>query len=177
MLRMIREVRRELLRPSPQLTPERVLFIQSPAFTRSDAWVRLRYDFMRDQDGRCRCCGRRSTDGVKVNADHILPRRTHPALALCYTNLQVLCSLCNRGKGNRDRTDWRFRDSTGTQKVAPFTTPPPSCPACRAVMKRRDGGHGVFWGCSRFPVCRATRPCDDPVPRDRRSRSRVPRRR
>jgi Topoisomerase DNA binding C4 zinc finger/HNH endonuclease len=168
MPRMIREVKRELLRPPLKLAPEQVQFIQSPAFTRSDAWVRLRYDFMRDHDGRCRCCGRRATDGVKVNADHILPRRTHPQLALCYANLQVLCGPCNRGKGNRDRTDWRFRGPSAISQIDPPSTAAPRCPACRAAMNRREGPHGCFWGCSRFPVCRATRPCDDRAPRDRR---------
>jgi hypothetical protein len=63
--------------------------IVSLGFIRSDAWVRLRYDFMRDRDGRCQCCGRGAADGVKVNVDQIHPRRTHPQLALCYANLQV----------------------------------------------------------------------------------------
>ena len=45
------------------------------------------------------------------------PRKTHPQFALCYANLQVLCSSCNRGKGNRDRTDWRYR-------------PAPAAPTC-----------------------------------------------
>ena len=40
---MLREVRREVLRPAPVLSPERVRFVRSPGFTRSDAWVCLRY--------------------------------------------------------------------------------------------------------------------------------------
>lgn len=159
MLRMIREVKRELLRAPPQLSAERVQFIQSPGFTRSEAWVQLRYDFMRDRDGRCQCCGRSAADGVKVNVDHIHPRRTHPELALCYANLQVLCGPCNRGKANRDHTDWRFRRPAVRAMPAPAAVP--LCPVCGTPMRRRDGPRGAFWGCARFPVCRATRPCDD----------------
>ena len=29
------------------------------------------------------------------------------ALALVTSNLQILCSLCNKGKSNWDQTDWR----------------------------------------------------------------------
>jgi 5-methylcytosine-specific restriction endonuclease McrA len=36
----------------------------------------------------------------------VKPRRTHPSRALDLSNLQVLCSTCNWGKGNR-RDDWR----------------------------------------------------------------------
>jgi len=42
MLRAIREVKRLLLRKPPRLPEERGRFIQSAAFTRSDAWVWLR---------------------------------------------------------------------------------------------------------------------------------------
>jgi len=178
MLRVIREVKRELLRNPPQLPAERVQFIQSPAFTRSDAWVRLRYDFMRDREGRCQCCGRGAADGVKVNVDHIRPRRTHPQLALCYGNLQVLCGPCNRGKGNRDHTDWRFRRRAVTVAAVPIEAAAPLCDACRVPMRLRDGSRGRFWGCPRFPACRVTRPCADrpAVTRDRRRRRGPPRR-
>ena len=98
MLRMLREVKCELLRLPVRLSNAQIRFIASPAFTRSGEWVRLRYDFMRDHDGRCECCGRRGLDGVQVNVDHILPRRTHPQFALCYANLQVLCGPCNRAR-------------------------------------------------------------------------------
>ncbi|MBV8574514.1 MAG: topoisomerase DNA-binding C4 zinc finger domain-containing protein, partial [Acetobacteraceae bacterium] len=111
-------------------------------------------------------------DGRKVNVDHIQPRKTHPQFALTYANLQVLCTACNRGKGNRDRTDWRYRAPTI-----------PTCPACRAPMQRRVGPHGPFWGCSRFPACRATRPenylaaAAQPPQRQQRARSAVTTRR
>jgi 5-methylcytosine-specific restriction endonuclease McrA len=37
----------------------------------------------------------------------IKPRKTHPHLALSVSNCQILCSDCNKGKGNWDDTDWR----------------------------------------------------------------------
>ena len=69
---MLREVGRELTRPPRVLTPACVRFIASKAFTRSDAWIRLRYDVMRDQGGRCQCCGRGVAGGRKVDVDHIV---------------------------------------------------------------------------------------------------------
>ena len=155
-LRSFDDTERELLRSPPVLTTEQIEFIKSPAFTRSAEWARLRYDFLRDHDARCQCCGRGQADGRKINVDHIHPRRSHPQFALTYANLQVLCSTCNKGKGNRDRTDWRFRRQN--PRAAPQEPDIPPCPVCQAPMQRRSGARGAFWGCPRFPECRGTRP-------------------
>lgn len=57
---------------------------------------------------RCECCGASpQKHGVRLNVDHIKPRRFFPELALDETNTQVLCEDCNHGKGNWDQTDWR----------------------------------------------------------------------
>jgi 5-methylcytosine-specific restriction endonuclease McrA len=52
---------------------------------------------------------------VRINVDHIKPRKLFPHLALSLDNLQTLCSPCNHGKGNWDMTDWR--DAEPTQEV------------------------------------------------------------
>jgi HNH endonuclease len=109
--RILREAGVEVVRPARKLPRSWQRFVRSKRFARSRLWSCLRYDFLRDQDGRCRCCGHGSTDGSRLNVDHILSRKTHPQLALAYANLQLLCSTCNQGKGNRDGTDWRFRSN------------------------------------------------------------------
>jgi 5-methylcytosine-specific restriction endonuclease McrA len=81
-------------------------WINSSAFLASQEWIELRYRVLRESNGRCCLCGCGAADGAKLNVDHIKPRRTHPSLALARSNLQVLCTLCNRGKGNR-ADDWR----------------------------------------------------------------------
>ena len=53
------------------------------------------------------CCGKTPFDGVLMNVDHIKPRKTHPQLALEFDNLQVLCNICNKDKGNKHTTDYR----------------------------------------------------------------------
>jgi 5-methylcytosine-specific restriction endonuclease McrA len=58
----------------------------------------------------CECCGASRLDGVRIHVDHIKPRKLFPALALSEANLQVLCEVCNHGKGNWDQTDWRADD-------------------------------------------------------------------
>jgi 5-methylcytosine-specific restriction endonuclease McrA len=154
-LRSFHDIERELFRAPPVLTAAQIAFIQSPAFTRSPKWARVRYDFLRDHDALCQCCGRGAADGRKINVDHIHPRRSHPQFALTYANLQVLCSTCNKGKGNRDRTDWRFRQRNPPKSQQPDIPP---CPLCQAPMQLRSGARRPpFWGCSRFPDCRGTR--------------------
>ncbi len=93
-------------------------WINSNAFFASQEWIELRYLVLRQGDGRCCLCGRGAADGAKLNVDHIKPRRTHPSLALTRSNLQVLCSLCNRGKGNRT-DDWRRPPSLARPWLVP----------------------------------------------------------
>lgn len=65
-------------------------------------------EVLKERGRRCECCGASPSDGVTViNVDHIKPRARYPELALVKANLQVLCSVCNHGKGNWDETDWR----------------------------------------------------------------------
>lgn len=76
-------------------------------FLESFQWRKLRMEILKEQGARCSCCGATPKDGLRMHVDHIKPRRTHPELALVKSNLQVLCEVCNHGKGNWDQTDWR----------------------------------------------------------------------
>lgn len=81
--------------------------VTSNDFLMSYDWTTLRMRVIKARGARCECCGATPKDGVRINVDHIKPRRYFPALALEESNLQVLCELCNKGKGNWDQTDWR----------------------------------------------------------------------
>ena len=51
-----------------------------------------------NRDGnKCLWCGRSVVDGIKLNADHIVPE--HFGGSSDFDNLGTLCSLCNNGKG------------------------------------------------------------------------------
>ena len=82
-------------------------FAQTDAFLLSYEWRRLRMVVIRKRGARCECCGATPADGIRINVDHVKPRKTYPELALDESNLQVLCAECNHGKGNWDDTDWR----------------------------------------------------------------------
>jgi hypothetical protein len=79
----------------------------SDAFLSSYEWRRTRMQVLKRDGARCACCGASPADGLTMHVDHIKPRRIFPQLALDLTNLQVLCEVCNHGKGNWDMTDWR----------------------------------------------------------------------
>jgi 5-methylcytosine-specific restriction endonuclease McrA len=85
-------------------------FIASPEFLQTPEWRRIRYDVLRANDGRCELCGRSKhqlPEGEYLNVDHIHSRKARPDLAVEITNLAVLCSADNAGKGNRYADDWR----------------------------------------------------------------------
>jgi 5-methylcytosine-specific restriction endonuclease McrA len=91
----------------------------SPNFLLTYEWRRLRMVVLKKRGARCECCGATPADGIRVNVDHIQPRRLRPDLALTESNLQVLCEDCNHGKGNWDRTDWRGEKSQTYEDAAP----------------------------------------------------------
>jgi len=79
----------------------------SSEFLESSAWKRLRIQAFEKYGNRCQCCGASPEDGIRLNVDHIQPRKLFPELALSLDNLQILCSDCNHGKGNWSMSDWR----------------------------------------------------------------------
>lgn len=81
--------------------------VTTDSFLESYEWRRVRMIVLKRDGARCRCCGATPADGVRVHVDHIKPRKLFPNLALDLNNLQVLCEVCNHGKGNWDQTDWR----------------------------------------------------------------------
>ena len=63
----------------------------------------LRFEVLR-RDRVCQLCGA-TRDQERLEVDHIVPRSRGGSNDP--DNLQVLCGRCNRGKGNRDDTDFR----------------------------------------------------------------------
>ena len=82
-------------------------FIASKEFLKTYEWRKVRLEVLLKYESRCMCCGNSPPFGVVICVDHIKPRKTHPELALDVNNLQVLCDVCNHGKGNWKVHDWR----------------------------------------------------------------------
>jgi len=72
----------------------------------------LRYQVLAQSDGRCALCGATKKERP-LDVDHIIPRSRGGKTVL--ENLQLLCSKCNRTKGNKDDTD--FRDFRPEERV------------------------------------------------------------
>jgi len=70
-------------------------------------WKTLRNIVLDTYGRKCHKCKRTEDDGVKINVDHIKPRKYYPELALDFNNLQVLCGRCNKEKGNKNTNDYR----------------------------------------------------------------------
>ena len=71
-------------------------------------WRALRVQVLEAYKAQCAICNRTPQQhGVVVHVDHIIPKSHKPNLALCFSNLQVLCEDCNMGKSNNFNTDWR----------------------------------------------------------------------
>lgn len=88
---------------------EKLPKVARDGFLATYEWRRLRMVVLSKRGNRCECCGASPTDGHTVlHVDHVKPRKLFPHLALTESNLQILCSACNHGKGNWDQTDWRI---------------------------------------------------------------------
>lgn len=64
----------------------------------------VRYEVLKTGGGMCALCGC-TKDDRPLDVDHIIPRSRGGSNDI--SNLQVLCSKCNRSKGNKDDTDFR----------------------------------------------------------------------
>lgn len=57
-------------------------------------WRDLRARVLKERGKVCVSCGAT----VKLQVDHILPRSKYPDLEYEFSNLQVLCAVCNNNK-------------------------------------------------------------------------------
>lgn len=87
-------------------------------FLRSSAWKALRKSVLQHYGAKCMCCGYASDKRGKINVDHIKPRKFFPELALEFDNLQVLCARCNKDKGNKHMTDYRYAQAVAVERFA-----------------------------------------------------------
>ena len=70
---------------------------QARLFYRSRAWLALRAAILSKYGKVCMCCGDKES---LIHVDHIRSLRRYWHLRLNPDNLQVLCELCNKRKGN-----------------------------------------------------------------------------
>ncbi len=92
----------------------------------------LRYRVLKESGGRCALCGATKKDRP-LDVDHIKPKSKGGKNV--YENLQVLCSKCNRSKGNKDDTD--FKDNLSPDVDS-------SCPFCNSKAKILESFDTVF---------------------------------
>jgi ssDNA-binding Zn-finger/Zn-ribbon topoisomerase 1 len=112
-------------------------------------------------------------------------RSPHQLLETIHSNIEHLkngdlkvCPKCKELRGLEEFKDGALASGMGRfcrqckaartahrAKAKTMPTPPPSpaagvqpCPKCGSKMLLRSGRYGRFYGCSKFPYCRATRP-------------------
>jgi diadenosine tetraphosphate (Ap4A) HIT family hydrolase len=84
----------------------------------------LRYQVLAESERRCALCGATERERP-LDVDHILPRSRGGTNERA--NLQILCSRCNRAKGNRDDRDFRSLQPEHN----------PSCAFCDEAFRER----------------------------------------
>ena len=107
-----KQQKKSTLKIKKKFTPYKPDFVQTNEFLSSYEWRKIRLEALLKYGRKCLCCGSSPETGAVLNVDHIKPRKTHPELALCLDNLQVLCHECNHGKGNWNDTDFRQKNNT-----------------------------------------------------------------
>jgi hypothetical protein len=79
------------------MEPRDQLDLKSRKTPRNVNW-RLRAQVLMRDSAKCRLCGATPTDGAKLHVDHIQPWSKGGETTI--ENLQILCEICNIGKGN-----------------------------------------------------------------------------
>ncbi len=102
----------------------------------------LRYRVLKEAGGRCALCGVTSRERP-IDVDHIIPRNRGGKTE--QSNLQALCSKCNRSKRDQDDTDFR---------KLPEILPDASCPFCdKRVVRAAEAENGSVVAIrDKFPV-------------------------
>lgn len=77
----------------------------------------VRYQVLKEGGGHCALCGA-TVNERPMDVDHIIPRSKGGKTE--YSNLQVMCSKCNRSKRNTDDTDLRKRLDNEFREDCPF---------------------------------------------------------
>jgi ATP adenylyltransferase len=102
----------------------------------------LRFLVLKAAGGRCQLCGI-SAKERPLDVDHIIPRSRGGKTEL--SNLQALCSKCNRSKRNQDETDFRSW---------PHPSADPDCLFCQPnlMSKAVEKNGSVFAVKDNYPV-------------------------
>jgi ATP adenylyltransferase len=102
----------------------------------------LRFLVLKAAGGRCQLCGI-SAKERPLDVDHIIPRSRGGKTE--FTNLQALCSKCNRSKRNQDDTDFRS---------LPHHDADPQCAFCQSdlMSKAIEKNGSVFAILDKYPV-------------------------
>jgi len=109
----------------------------------SPAGGSMRFKVLEAGGRRCALCGITSEDRA-LDVDHIVPHsKGGPST---FENLQILCSKCNRAKGNRSQTDFRAAEPPAPGladcplcKLPPLTDFPSENDLARAVWATTEG--------------------------------------
>jgi diadenosine tetraphosphate (Ap4A) HIT family hydrolase len=102
----------------------------------------LRYSVLKASGGRCALCGV-TKDDRPLDVDHIKPRSRGGKTEL--SNLQALCTKCNRSKRNQDDTDFRAMLQPDREPACPFCSP-------ELLDRAVDENGSVFAVRDNFPV-------------------------
>jgi hypothetical protein len=103
-----------------------------------------------------------AADAVELDVlQHILPVSLQYAMPVVFAALSAFAVI----HALPDQVDTRFtpsRPKTSQSRTSDQRTLAPTCPSCSALMSKRfahhNGEESSFWGCTRYPSCRGTRP-------------------
>ena len=107
----------------------------------------MRFKVLEAGGRRCALCGITSKDRA-LDVDHIVPHsKGGPST---FENLQILCSKCNRAKGNRSQTDFRAAEPNAPGyadcklcKLPPLADFPSENDLARAVWATTEGTKAI----------------------------------
>jgi 5-methylcytosine-specific restriction protein A len=99
------------------MTPRRRAGTATP-FVESKAWRKLRLVALRRDHYRCTACGADVRGSGQARIDHVLPRSSHPHLALTLSNVRTLCPSCDNQSHREKGLPLRLRTGERIERIA-----------------------------------------------------------
>lgn len=96
----VRSAKRQFVNSIEKMSANEIAALITDDFMVSEEWFVLKAQTIAKYGCTCMKCKKQIKRWTHINVDHIKPRKYFPHLKNDPNNLQILCGMCNKNKGN-----------------------------------------------------------------------------